>query len=457
VDKVVRVVASQRKYDHDAPWNVKTDGVTTAAGVIIGPSRILTTADVAGGATALHVHAANGERAAARVVAIDYDRDLALVELETRGELFAEIEPSELGSLPTVGTDLDTLTLDDDGSDFAYLYATVAKHEAQRYALSQRYLPVVVIDVGIGNHHRGGPAFRDDKLVGLCHQKPTQTENVCELIPTPVIAAFLHGAKRGPVVAVPSLGFATQNLQNPYLRADLGVERGVVITEVSYGEAADGVLRRGDVVVGVGGHPVQSGGTIQLFGEQVGGWLRYDAICALHHPGDRLRIDYVRERQQHRVDLVLAPWQPLVPRSSKGLPPKYVVYAGLVFQALSRDYLKTWDEWWNHAPKEFLHAYYLGRRTPSQHEVVILASVLGDDATVGYEHLHNEAVATIDGHPPLDLADFAGRLARARGTVRIETTSGGIIVLDTDEAQRATARVLAAYSIPADRTPGLPS
>ena len=52
--------------------------------------------------------------------------------------------------------------------------------------------------------------------------------------------------------------------------------------------------------------------------------------------------------------------------------------------------------------------------------------------------------------------DFVARLIVARGVVEIETTSGGIIMLDADEVRKATPRILARYHIPRDRTPGLP-
>ena len=67
-----------------------------------------------------------------------------------------------------------------------------------------------------------------------------------------------------------------------------------------------------------------------------------------------------------------------------------------MFQPLTRDYLTTWDKWWNKAPKEFLNYYYLGYRTPQQHEVVILTQILADEINVGYAHLYNEAVATLE-------------------------------------------------------------
>jgi hypothetical protein len=75
---------------------------------------------------------------------------------------------------------------------------------------------------------------------------------------------------------------------------------------------------------------------------------------------------------------------------------------------------------------------------------------------VGYGHLYNEAIAKLDGTPPRDIHDFVSRLSCARGVVEIETTSGGIIMLDADEVRRATPRILARYHIPRDRTPGLP-
>jgi hypothetical protein len=60
------------------------------------------------------------------------------------------------------------------------------------------------------------------------------------------------------------------------------------------------------------------------------------------------------------------------------------VWGGLVFQPLTRDYLTTWEEWWNKAPKEFLNFYYLGRRAPERHEVVVLTQIFADQINTGY-------------------------------------------------------------------------
>jgi S1-C subfamily serine protease len=452
---VVRVEVTKRTYDFDAPWFVNVERTPTfGSGVIITPGQILTTANVVADAVSIQVMRPGvGERAEARVVAIDHDRDLALLELITRAELFGSIAPVELGALPAVGTALEMIGFADREASGSLLRGTVARFDVVRYAHAQSHVPALAVDVGIGNHHEAGPAFVDAKLIGLAHQKPTDVETMCELVPTPVIAAFLEGAKRGPRGAVPTLGIRTQNLEPAHLRAQFGQDKGVLVIDVAHGESADGVLRRDDVVVAIGGRPINRAGTLELFGTS----LRHDAVLALHHPGDRLRIDFVRDRQPQTAELTLTPRQPLVPRSRYEQPPSYLIYAGFVFETLTRNYLETWDTWWNKAPKEFLYYYYLGRSTPAQREVVMLASIFPDEMTRGYEQLCTEAVSSIDGHPPRDMSDFAARVASATGTIRIETTSGGVILLEVAEARRATKRICEAYEIPSDRTAGLPS
>jgi hypothetical protein len=87
---------------------------------------------------------------------------------------------------------------------------------------------------------------------------------------------------------------------------------------------------------------------------------------------------------------------------------------------------------------------------------VILTQILADEINVGYGHLYNEAVATLDGRVPRDMEDFVARLSAARGVIEIATTSGGMIIHDADEVRAATPRILTRYHIPRDRTPGLP-
>jgi hypothetical protein len=141
-----------------------------------------------------------------------------------------------------------------------------------------------------------------------------------------------------------------------------------------------------------------------------------------------------------------------VPRNRYGRQPDYLVWGGLLFQPLTRDYLTTWDEWWNKGPKEFLDLYYRGRRMPDRREVVILSQIFSDEVNTGYAHLYNESIVRIGDQVPRDFIDFADTLEQAIGLVRIETSSGGVIILHADDARRATPRILARYQIPRARS-----
>jgi S1-C subfamily serine protease len=76
-------------------------------------------------------------------------------------------------------------------------------------------------------------------------------------------------------------------------RLDLGVDRGAIIQEVTAGSAADraGVLVN-DVIVGIGGESVASVADVTR-------------IIRAHKPGDKVKIDLVREKKQQSVEAEL--------------------------------------------------------------------------------------------------------------------------------------------------------
>jgi len=390
------------------------------------------------------------------VRAVSHDCDLALLEVVDPPDFLADIEPAELGPMPRLRDEVAVVGYPVGGEEISITEGVVSRIEVQRYSHSQRHLLAVTVDAAINAGNSGGPVFGDGKVVGIAFQKLTGVDNIGEMVPPPIIRAFLDGVEKGKRSDIPALGITTQNLENPLLRRQLGLnasERGVVVLHVDYSGSADTILQPRDVITAIDGLSIANNGTVQYMGHYR---TRYDVVLGHRYIGDRVKLDIKRGGLARTVELELKQWQPLVPRSRYDQPPQYFLYGGLVFQTLTRDYLTTWDKWWNKAPKEFLNYYYLGYRTPEQHEIVILTQILADEINVGYGHLYNEAVAKLDGVIPRDMEDFVERLSSARGVVEIETTSGGLIILDSEEVRKATPRILARYHIPRDRTPGLP-
>jgi S1-C subfamily serine protease len=455
--EVVRVYATTQDPDYDCPWQARTPSSSTGSGVVIGPGEILTGAHVVANATLLQVQKpSQPDKAVARVKAVSHDCDLALLEVVEPPNFLADITPAEIGAMPKLRDEVAVVGYPVGGEEISITEGVVSRIEVQRYSHSQRHLLAVTVDAAINAGNSGGPVFGAGKVVGIAFQKMTGVDNIGEMVPPPIIRSFLEGTRKGRRPEVPALGLITQNLENPLLRARLGLgptASGVMVVQVDHGGSSDGLLEPRDVIVAIDGLPIANNGTVQYLSKHR---TRFDVALTGKYVGDPVALTVLRAGAAREVAVTLEPWCPLVPRARYDRPPVYFVYGGLVFQTLTRDFLTTWDKWWNKAPKEFLYHYYSGFRTPDRDEVVILTQILADEINVGYGHLYNEGVQSIDGHLPLDMPDFVKRLIAATGIVEIQTSSGGVIMLDAGEVRAAMPRILDRYRIPRDRSVGLP-
>jgi len=452
--EVVRVFATTQEPDYDSPWQTRSPSSSTGSGVVIAHGAILTGAHVVADATFLQIQKpSHPDKAIARVRAVCHDSDLALLEVIDPAGFLDDVVPAEIGDMPRLRDEVAVVGYPVGGEEISITEGVVSRIEVQRYSHSQRHLLAVTVDAAINAGNSGGPVFGSGKVVGIAFQKLSGVDNIGEMVPPPVIRAFLDGVTRGKRPEVPALGIVTQNLENPFLRRQLLLPdgtAGVAVIQIEHGGSADGVLQPRDVITHLDGLAIANNGTVSWNGKHR---TRYDVVLGTHYVGDVVKIGIRRGGVAHELEVTLQPWRPLVPRSRYDQSPRYFVYGGLVFQTLTRDFLGTWDKWWNKAPKEFLNFYYLGQRTAERAEIVILNQIFADEINVGYAHLYNEAVATVNGVIPHDLADFVARVTATTGVVEITTTSGGVIMLDAAEVARAMPRILERYRIPRDRSP----
>jgi S1-C subfamily serine protease len=452
---VVRIYATTQDPDHDSPWQAQVPHSSTGSGVVIGPGRILTGAHVIANSTFLQVQKiSDPEKVVARVVGVCHDCDLALIGVDDRHFLDG-IEPAKLGELPDLRDRVAVVGFPVGGEEVSITEGVVSRIEVQRYSHSQRHLLAVTVDAAINKGNSGGPVFKSGAVVGIAFQKLESAENIGEMVPAPIIKHFLSAVDRTGEIKIPALGLTTQGIENPYLRRRVGLadgDGGVLVLSVDYGGSAWGVLEPGDAILEIADHRIAANSTVKFRGRYR---TRYDVMLGWCAVGDPLELVVLRKGVRRKLTVQLEPPAPLVARSQYDRTPTYFVYGGLVFQVLSRDYLSTWDSWWDKAPKEFLHLYYSGNRTPERQEVVILTQVLADEINVGYEHLYSESIVAVNGHMPRDMIDFVQQLESSHGLVEIKTSSDGTIVLDTEAARAATQRILARYRIARDRSPDL--
>ena len=450
---VVRIYATTQDPDHDSPWQAQVPQSSTGSGVVVGAGRVLTGAHVVANATFVQVQKiSDTEKLVARVVGVCHDCDLALLAVDDR-HFMDGIDPAKLGELPDLRDRVAVVGFPIGGEEISITEGVVSRIEVQRYSHSQRYLLAVTVDAAINKGNSGGPVFKSGNVVGIAFQKLENADNVGEMVPAPIIRHFLESLeKSAATLSIPALGITTQGLENRDLRAQVGVESGeggVLVLAIDYGGSAWGVLEQGDALLEIAGHPIASNSTVKFRGRYR---CRYDVMLGWSKIGDKLDMTILRRGQRKKVQLVLAPPAHLVPRSQYDRPPTYFIYGGLVFQVLTRDFLSTWEHWWDKAPKEFLYLYYSGTRTQARQEVVVLTQVLADEVNVGYEHLYSESVIAVNGRMPRDMADFAAEVEGSRGSVEIRTSSDGYIVLDSEKVRAATARILERYHIARDRS-----
>lgn len=452
---VVRVFATTQDFDYDSPWQAQTPSNSTGSGVVISPGRVLTGAHVVANATFLQVQkVSDPNKAIARVEAICHDCDLALLSIDDPS-FTKDTEIAEIGALPTLRDRVSVVGYPIGGEEISITEGVVSRIEVQRYSHSQRYLLAVTVDAAINSGNSGGPVLQDGKVVGIAFQKLNNADNIGEMVPANLIQRFLKGVETQRPLTIPGLGFTTQKLENPILRQKIGLQddqSGILINNIAYDSTTWDVLQPGDALLELNGHRIANNGTIR-YKETYR--TRYDVVLGDHYVDDEIPITILRDKEPMQRTLQLKALEHLVPRSQYDISPTYFVYGGLVFQILTRDLLTTWKNWWDEAPKEFLHLYYSGIRTPERQEIIVLTQILADEINVGYETLYNESVLAVNGTRPKHMQEFAQLIQEADGLVEIQLSSKSRAILDVNEVKDSQERILKRYHIGHDRSENL--
>src|SRR4029077_4935756 len=100
----------------------------------------------------------------------------------------------------------------------------------------------------------------------------------------------------------------------------------------------------------------------------------------------------------------------VIPPYNFGQPPSYYVLGGLIFEELSRQYLKEWGaNWQKDAPPRFVYMdRFQTELFPEGHRrVVILSQVLPATSTIGYDDFAYLTVKKINGKEVHSLAELA--------------------------------------------------
>lgn len=457
--QVVRVNATDQPYDFIRPWSKKAPYTHRALGAVLPGGRVLVTAELVANSNYVELERAeSGEKTAAIVAVVDYECNLALLK-PVDDKFLNGIKPLELKNAQ-VGDHLSIWQLEDTGALLG-TSGLVTSVDVERYPLDDTSLLVYQLTSSLQYRDSSFtvPVIRDNKLAGVLMRYDTRTQNV-DVIPAPVIERFLSAAAKKEYRGFPRAGILFASTRDPQLRRYAGlkddVTGGVYVTQVLvHGPGDNAGLQMGDVLLAIDGQPIDQDGN--YLDPQYGKISLINLVSTKYSDGDVAKFKISRNGEQKDVSVTLAnrPAENYVIEPyTIGRAPKYYVLGGLVFEELSRQYLKEWGaEWYKKAPLRFVYMdQFQSELFPgNQKKVVILSQVLPSPANLGYEDLGSLVVTKINDIP-LNSLDDVERAVKSpvNGFHKIEfEESPRVVYLDAKQIEDEAPAFMKNYGLPA--------
>ncbi|MEJ6580927.1 MAG: PDZ domain-containing protein [Akkermansiaceae bacterium] len=430
-NSLVRINSTIQTYNAAQPWEKNPPQTRRGLGAVLSGNRILTTAAMAADSIYIELQSADSTLTVpAKVTAIDYDANLALLAPDADAGFLETLTPAEFSAHIKAGDSLSFFQLEDNGASLE-TQGTIRSMELLNTFVSSRYFLGYVAKASMqtsGNSFTL-PAFHDGKLAGVLTSYDAK-DQLCDVISIDIVSAFLEDAKDGSYEGFPSLGVGTTTTEDPHFRAWLKLPEnggGLYVTRVLPGGSAETAgLKEGDVIIKVSGFEIDRRGYFQHPEYGVLYWPHL--IRGAAKMGENMKIDLLRDGEMETIEASLkASPDPLIPTHAYDQAPPFLIKGGLVFQELSRAYLEAFGkDWTKRAPLNLLDVlsnpedYEEGRR-----RVVILTRVVATEATIGYDRLNSQIITSVNGKPIAGLPELAAALEAA--------PENGIHAIVTDE------------------------
>jgi S1-C subfamily serine protease len=447
---VARINTSAQEANYRIPWLPGNSGGGSGTGWVVEGDRLVTNAHVVSNARFITVEKENDpKKYTATVEHIAHDCDLALLKVEDP-DFFKYTKPLAIGGIPELESTVSVFGYPIGGERMSVTQGVVSRVDFRTYSHSivDSHL-TVQIDAAINPGNSGGPVLQDGKVVGVAFQgySGDVAQNVGYMIPTPVIKHFLRDIKDGKYDRYMDLSIGTFPLPNKAMRKALGLEeddRGVMVTNVASAGVCAGILQTGDVILAIDGLDVASDGFVDLEGERV----PMAEVAERKFLGDSAKLTILRGRNRQEVEVRFnSAWPFNIQANRYEEQPPYVLYAGLLFQPLSRNLMNAYG--FQNPRIDYFFDYYISKEIYAERpEIVILTSILPDPLNTYLTDFREQIVDEINGKKMKTLRDVADALAGQSEFHVIKFVGAGRpLVLERAAVEAARERIKARYNV----------
>ncbi|HWB60661.1 MAG TPA: PDZ domain-containing protein [Chthoniobacteraceae bacterium] len=459
---VVRVNVTDEPYDFIHPWDKKQAFTHRALGIVLPGNRVLVTAELVADSTYAQLERPDtGDKVPALVDAIDYEANLAILE-PTKDDFLKGVKPLVLDDAKT-GDAVSVWQVENTGA-LLTTSALLTTVEVTHYPIGNATLLLyrLTSQLQYRDNSFTVPVVKGGKLIGLLMRYDARSQNA-DVIPATVIKHFLTAAAKKEYKGFPEAGLFYAASRDPDLRAYAGLKPtdtgGVYVSEVlKHSPADDAGIQAGDVLLAIGNNAIDQDGNYT--DPQYGKLSLLNLICTKSYDGDVLKFKIAHQGEEKTVDVKVANRPPddyVIDPYIIGKAPKYYVLGGLVFQELSRQYLKEWGagggDWSKKAPLRFVYMdQYQSELFPeagSHHKLVFLSQVLPCKGTLGYDDLWGLIITKINDVPINSLADIDTALQKPQnGFHKIEFDEyPKVIYLDAKQVEADSRLLMKKYEI----------
>lgn len=443
-NSVVKIHTTAAYSSYKYPWQTSKIFNSTGSGAIIENGMILTSAHVVEGAKFIEVTKENDpKKYRASLKFISHQADLALLEVGEKA-FFKGTKLLKLSSKVKHQDAVTVLGYPIGGDAISTTTGVVSRIEYTSYVHSQAYLLTIQIDAAINSGNSGGPALNSEgDLIGITMQSIPNASSIGYIVPSVIIQSFLEDAEDGHIDGFHGNESSINVIENASMKAHFGLKdhQGVLVTFVDLQDR--GELRENDIILSVDGHTVANDGTV----ESEYGRVYFNHIMCTKQVGESVVFEIFREKKTIQVKYTLKQGKPLLNKEFS-LEPRYIIFGGLVFSPLTKNYLSELAS----SAIQFEMLFYKESKTNELSEpVVMLQTIFPHMVNRGYNS-GADVVDKVNGITVRDFNHFVELIDNAKTEyITIDFIEKKKIVLNVKQAKESFADLKQTYGFTHDR------